>query len=152
MDGGLESTFVLIVKAIVIFLFVLQIVPIILWAERKVLGRFQSRIGRDDPVFLQEHCVFGTPIVPAAAWLDMALAAGRAAFGTEGAVLEDVAFQQPLLLPEEETAGSADPEAQAEAILEETDERTQDPEGTQEASEQTGPRTSEQASHTPTGA
>ncbi|MDN4161672.1 hypothetical protein [Nocardioides abyssi] len=56
------------------------------------------------------------------------------------------------LLPEEETAGSADPEAQAEAILEESDERTQDPEGTQEASEQTGPRTSEQASHTPTGA
>jgi NADH-quinone oxidoreductase subunit H len=45
MDVQLESTWVLIVKAIVIFLFVLQIVPIILWAERKLLGRFQSRIG-----------------------------------------------------------------------------------------------------------
>ena len=45
MDVALESTFVLIVKAIVIFAFVLGIVPIILWAERKVLGRFQSRIG-----------------------------------------------------------------------------------------------------------
>ena len=45
MDTGLESTVVLIVKAIVIFLFVLQIVPIILWAERKLLGRFQSRVG-----------------------------------------------------------------------------------------------------------
>ncbi|HYN91576.1 MAG TPA: NADH-quinone oxidoreductase subunit H, partial [Thermoleophilaceae bacterium] len=45
MDGGLESTFVLIVKAIVIFAFVLQIVPLILLLERKLLGRFQSRIG-----------------------------------------------------------------------------------------------------------
>lgn len=41
----LESTLVLIIKAIVIFAFVLQIVPIILLAERKLLGRFQSRIG-----------------------------------------------------------------------------------------------------------
>src|SRR5215204_2453851 len=45
MDGGLESTLVLIAKAIVIFAFVLGTVPIILWAERKLLGRFQSRIG-----------------------------------------------------------------------------------------------------------
>jgi hypothetical protein len=32
------------------------------------------------------------------------------------------------LLPEERAAGSADPEAQAEAILEESDEREADPE------------------------
>ena len=41
------------------------------------------------------------------------------------------------LLPEETRAGSADPEAQAEAILAESDERTDDPEGTQEESTQT---------------
>jgi NADH-quinone oxidoreductase subunit H len=41
----IESTVVLILKAIVIFAFVLGIVPIILWLERKLLGRFQSRIG-----------------------------------------------------------------------------------------------------------
>ena len=41
------------------------------------------------------------------------------------------------LLPEEETAGSDDAEAQAEAILEESDERTQDPEGIRARSEQT---------------
>ena len=41
----LESTVVLIVKAIVIFVIFLQIVPIVLLAERKILGRFQSRIG-----------------------------------------------------------------------------------------------------------
>jgi NADH-quinone oxidoreductase subunit H len=42
---ALESTLVLIAKPIVIFAFVLGIVPIILWAERKLLGRFQSRLG-----------------------------------------------------------------------------------------------------------
>lgn len=41
------------------------------------------------------------------------------------------------LLPEEQAAGSDDPHAQAEAILEESDERTDDPEGTQRASSQT---------------
>lgn len=41
------------------------------------------------------------------------------------------------LLPEEERAGSEDPEAQAEAILEESDERTEDPSGTRAASTQT---------------
>ncbi len=40
-----ESTLVLIVKSIVIFAVFLQIVPIVLLAERKLLGRFQSRIG-----------------------------------------------------------------------------------------------------------
>ena len=41
------------------------------------------------------------------------------------------------LLPEEEVAGSDDPEAQAEAILEESDERVADPEGTRRESTQT---------------
>jgi NADH-quinone oxidoreductase subunit H len=40
-----ESWIVQIVKALVIFALVLQIVPIILWAERKLLGRFQARLG-----------------------------------------------------------------------------------------------------------
>lgn len=41
------------------------------------------------------------------------------------------------LLPEEQAAGSEDPEAQARAILEESDERTEDPEGTRHESTQT---------------
>ena len=40
-----EGTIVQIVKSIVIFLFVLQVVPLILLLERKLLGRFQARIG-----------------------------------------------------------------------------------------------------------
>ena len=41
------------------------------------------------------------------------------------------------LLPEEIAAGSDDPSAQAEAILEDSDERTEDPEGTLHRSTQT---------------
>jgi NADH-quinone oxidoreductase subunit H len=40
-----ESWIIQIVKALVIFAVILQIVPIILWVERKLLGRFQARIG-----------------------------------------------------------------------------------------------------------
>lgn len=41
------------------------------------------------------------------------------------------------LLPEEDSAGSADPEAQAREILEESEERTEDPEATRHESTQT---------------
>ena len=41
----IETTLIQIVKAIVIFVVILQIVPVILLLERKLLGRFQSRIG-----------------------------------------------------------------------------------------------------------
>jgi hypothetical protein len=41
------------------------------------------------------------------------------------------------LLPEEQAAGSENPEAQAESILEESDERVDDPEGTRRESHQT---------------
>ena len=41
----MESALVMVVKSIVIFAFILQIVPLILLLERKLLGRFQSRIG-----------------------------------------------------------------------------------------------------------
>jgi NADH-quinone oxidoreductase subunit H len=42
--GG-ESTIVQIVKAVVIFLVVLQVLPLLVLLERKLLGRFQSRYG-----------------------------------------------------------------------------------------------------------
>ena len=41
------------------------------------------------------------------------------------------------LLPEELAAGSDNPREQAEEILQESDERTEDPEGTRAESEQT---------------
>jgi NADH-quinone oxidoreductase subunit H len=45
MEAPLEPVLVMIVKSIVIFAVLLQIVPLILIGERKILGRFQSRIG-----------------------------------------------------------------------------------------------------------
>ena len=45
MPVPVENTFLLIAKSIIIFAVFLQLVPIILLAERKILGRFQSRIG-----------------------------------------------------------------------------------------------------------
>lgn len=49
---------------------------------------------------------------------------------------EEIASRSQLL-PEEEAAGSDDPEAQAKAVLEESEERIQDPEGTRRDSTQT---------------
>jgi hypothetical protein len=50
---------------------------------------------------------------------------------------EDRVARRAELLPEEEAAGSENPEQQAEAILEESDERTQAPEETRRESHQT---------------
>jgi NADH-quinone oxidoreductase subunit H len=45
MDPMIEGTLVMIAKAIVIFAFILAVVPMILLLERKLLGRFQARYG-----------------------------------------------------------------------------------------------------------
>jgi hypothetical protein len=50
---------------------------------------------------------------------------------------EDRIQERAELLPEEATAGSDDPEAQAQAILEESDERTDHPQATRHESNQT---------------
>jgi hypothetical protein len=50
---------------------------------------------------------------------------------------EDHVTSRAELLPEEVAAGSDDPHAQAEVILEESQERTDDPTGTGAESEQT---------------
>ena len=43
--GFAEASWILIVKSIVIFVVILQLVPVILLIERKLLGRFQARYG-----------------------------------------------------------------------------------------------------------
>jgi acyl transferase domain-containing protein len=62
--------------------------------------RFESRIGRRRPAFLDEHRVFGDPVMPLTAYLEMGLAAGRHAVGADRLVLEDVIIHQALVLPE----------------------------------------------------
>ena len=43
--GFAEASWILVVKSIVIFVVILQIVPLVLLLERKLLGRFQARYG-----------------------------------------------------------------------------------------------------------
>lgn len=50
---------------------------------------------------------------------------------------EERIHERAELVPEEEVAGSDDPEAQAKAILEDSDERTEHPEETRHESTQT---------------
>jgi hypothetical protein len=50
---------------------------------------------------------------------------------------EQLIAERSHLLPEEESAGSADPMTQAEVILQESEERTLDPSGARSESSQT---------------
>ena len=43
--GYAEQWYVQIIKSVVLFLVAVQIVPVVLLAERKLLGRFQNRYG-----------------------------------------------------------------------------------------------------------
>ena len=64
--------------------------------------QFESQISQDSPAFLEHHRVFHVAILPAAAYLEMALAAGAAVFKSNNLVVEEVLIQQPLILPEDE--------------------------------------------------
>jgi myxalamid-type polyketide synthase MxaB len=62
--------------------------------------RFEARISGRHPAFLSHHLVFNEVVVPMAAYLESALAAGVVALGTRQLVLEDVVIHQPLVLRE----------------------------------------------------
>ena len=64
-------------------------------------SRFESDIGQDSPALLGHHRIHETAILPATAYLEMALAAGAAVFKSDHLVVEQVVFQQALILPEE---------------------------------------------------
>ena len=64
--------------------------------------RFESRISLESPAYLEHHRIFDAHIFPAAAYLEMALAAGSALFKSESLVLEDVLFKQALVLSDKE--------------------------------------------------
>ena len=63
----------------------------------------QGTIGSDGPAFLADHQVFETPVLPAAAYLEMALAAGAVALPAETLAVEDVSIQHVMLRPPGET-------------------------------------------------
>ncbi|AOX01784.1 beta-ketoacyl synthase [Moorena producens PAL-8-15-08-1] len=64
--------------------------------------RFECLLSSSQPSYLKHHCVFSVPVLPAAAYLEIALAAGNTLFKSENLILEDVVIQQALILPEDE--------------------------------------------------
>jgi acyl transferase domain-containing protein/acyl-CoA synthetase (AMP-forming)/AMP-acid ligase II/aryl carrier-like protein len=58
---------------------------------------FQSHLSATTPAWLADHRVYGQAIVPATAYLEMALAAGKTILKTD-VILEQVKIQQALLL------------------------------------------------------
>ncbi|MDY6949878.1 MAG: type I polyketide synthase [Thermodesulfobacteriota bacterium] len=60
--------------------------------------QFESHIGLDSPPYTKDHCVHKKAILPAAAYLEMALKAGAIALQSNHPVLKDVVFQEPLIL------------------------------------------------------
>jgi len=53
--------------------------------------------------YLRDHCVQGAVVYPGAAYVEMALAALKETFGEGTYVVEDIAFQKMLILPEGES-------------------------------------------------
>jgi acyl transferase domain-containing protein/acyl carrier protein len=60
--------------------------------------RFESQISAAQPEYLSHHQVFDRAILPATAYLEIALAAGFNLFKSQQIVVEDVVFQQGLML------------------------------------------------------
>jgi len=61
---------------------------------------FEAKLQADEPIKWADHRVFGTPLLPAAAYLEMGLAAGKKSF--EGSYcLENVSLHQGLWLSQE---------------------------------------------------
>jgi len=64
--------------------------------------RFEAQIGIQSSNYLAHYRVFQNAILPASAFLEMALAAANVVFKTEQLILAEVLIQQALILPEDE--------------------------------------------------
>ncbi|NJK63164.1 MAG: SDR family NAD(P)-dependent oxidoreductase [Synechococcaceae cyanobacterium SM2_3_1] len=60
--------------------------------------QFETLLSQDQPAYLKDHQIFSTVILPATAYVEMALAAGSLLFKSEAVCLRDVLIQQPLQL------------------------------------------------------
>jgi acyl transferase domain-containing protein/acyl carrier protein len=58
---------------------------------------FESEISATSPTFLQDHCIYNATILPATAYIEMALSAGAIVFKTDCVQLEAVSIQQALV-------------------------------------------------------
>jgi NADPH:quinone reductase-like Zn-dependent oxidoreductase/SAM-dependent methyltransferase/acyl carrier protein len=61
---------------------------------------FESHLCQTAPSFLKDHCVFGQVILPAAAYLEIALVAATEVLKTQAITLLNVEIHQPWIVPE----------------------------------------------------
>ncbi|WP_394833379.1 type I polyketide synthase [Pendulispora rubella] len=60
--------------------------------------QFQNGLDMSRPAFVAHHLVYGAVVLPGACYLEMALAGGQRAVGTQDVEISDVTFHQPLEL------------------------------------------------------
>ena len=65
---------------------------------------YEAQLSAASPAYLADHVVFGQVVLPASAYVEMALAAGRHLLGGEAFTLSDIAFEQALALADEPCA------------------------------------------------
>ncbi|MCG5057492.1 MAG: SDR family NAD(P)-dependent oxidoreductase [Limnoraphis sp. WC205] len=63
---------------------------------------FESKLSQNSPAFLQDHLIFCEAILPASAYVEMALAAGKKVNPTGNFGLKDIVLHQAMILPENE--------------------------------------------------
>ncbi|NJK47853.1 aminotransferase class I/II-fold pyridoxal phosphate-dependent enzyme, partial [Candidatus Gracilibacteria bacterium] len=63
--------------------------------------RFQAQISQDSPAYLKDHCIGTQPIFPAAAFLEIALAAGANLLKSNNLSIAQFSIEQPLVLASE---------------------------------------------------
>jgi acyl transferase domain-containing protein/NAD(P)-dependent dehydrogenase (short-subunit alcohol dehydrogenase family)/acyl carrier protein len=62
---------------------------------------FETQISQDKPAYLIDHSIYQQVILPATAYIEIALSAGATVFQSSDLVLESVVIQQPLFLTEQ---------------------------------------------------
>jgi acyl transferase domain-containing protein/NADPH:quinone reductase-like Zn-dependent oxidoreductase/short-subunit dehydrogenase/SAM-dependent methyltransferase len=83
--------------------------------------QFESYLDRESFSFIRDHQLRGTSILPMTAYLEMALAAGKSAFGAVEIELCDVVIHQPMVLEGQNariTHVVVDPQSETEASFE----------------------------------
>jgi acyl transferase domain-containing protein/acyl carrier protein len=68
-------------------------------ADRPDAHYWEQRLAADAPAYLGHHRVEGQVVLPAAAYVEIAVAAAAAVHGGSDIVVEDVAFERMLVLP-----------------------------------------------------
>lgn len=61
---------------------------------------FETRLSGRAPAYLSDHCVQGSPVTPAAAYIEQGLAAAEQVFGAGRHGIADIVIQQAMFLPE----------------------------------------------------